>query len=74
MRDVVQTILGLSDLDPRYKHCQELGQRIEAELNVSKDPLRRAIVELLNYDNGDIEEYAWHICKVISLLPPEEVP
>ena len=64
----------MSDLDPRYKHCQALGQHIEIQLAASKDPLRKAIWELLNYEDGDIEEYAVHIVKVIDRLPPEQVP
>jgi hypothetical protein len=73
-RNFVQTILGVSPDDPRYGSCQQLGSTIEAELNASKDPLRQAIVKVLNYDDADIEEYAMLICDVIRLLPPEEQP
>jgi hypothetical protein len=71
---IIRDILGMSSSDPRWAHCQQLGKQIEIELAASRDPLRKAIVALLDYDGGDGEEYAMHISKVISLLPPEKVP
>lgn len=71
---VVRDVLGMSPDDPRYESCQEIGKRIEVLLAASKDPLRQAIVTLLDYDSGDIEEYATLIYDVIQLLPPEKVP
>ena len=70
----VKTILGLSPDDPRYENCQRWGKMIDIMLAASRDPLRRAIVTVLEYQDADIEEYAMLICKMIEKLPPEQVP
>ena len=51
-----------------------MGATIETHLWATKDPLRKAIVEVLDYEDGDVEEYAALICRMIKLLPPEQVP
>jgi hypothetical protein len=68
---IIKDIQAMSASDPRWAPCQELGVRIETELAASKDPLREAIVALIEYDGGDIEEWATCIYDVIKLLPPE---
>jgi hypothetical protein len=71
---MIKDIQAMSPSDPRWQACQELGKRIEVELAASKDPLREALTALIDYDGGDIEEYATCIYDVIKLLPPEQVP
>lgn len=62
-------ISSLPKDDLRYATCQRLAQIIEKELGLSTEPLRRAIVTVLEYDGGDIEEYMLYLCAMIALLP-----
>lgn len=59
--------------DERYEKLQQMAKVITRFLGESQDPLRKSIVAVLDYQDGDPEEYALLIAKMITLLPPEKV-
>jgi len=71
LRNLISSLPPKDDL--RYETCQSLAQVIEKELGSSAEPLRRAIVTVLEYDGGDIEEYMLYLCAMIALLPKPPV-
>ena len=70
MRQLIpdESILAVKG-DLRYEPCIRMASRIRTELEASTDPLRHAIVTVLKYDGGDIEEYLSYVCAMIDLLP-----